>query len=351
MIRPGNPSGQVDCSLGLCGLNRGSYECSQEEILFGATNTRALKLILFPTEKCNFRCKYCYENHLGSRMKPAVLDALLAYIGRSLPTLSHLNVDWFGGEPLLGFSTIQRVNGFVLEQLQAGRTKVSFSSGITTNGYLLTPRVFDDLIGLGLTHYQITLDGPKDIHDETRIQAGGASSFDRIWDNLVAMHARSEEFAVLLRIHLMRRNVGRIHELIEKIETELADDERFRLFLKPINNLGGDGASFCASESLANGNEVVEQLRSTLVTNKRFWSPTPICHASRINSHIIRADGRIARCTTALHDPINTVGHLTPDGHLELDREKIIKWSRGIFNMHPDHLRCPYRGIHTAEMH
>ncbi len=318
---------------------------SQQDVLFAATNTRELHLILLPTEKCNFRCKYCYEDHFAPRMKPEIQEALVKYIDRSLPNLSHFTIDWFGGEPLLGLPVIRKINGFVLKQMNLQERKFWFRSGITTNGYLLTPEVFFELVDLGVVQYQITIDGPKDLHDFTRIQTNGEGSFDRIWENLLAMKSHAGDFDVLLRIHIMKGNIERIQELVEMIEMEFGDDERFRLFLKPIKNLGGDGSEFCNTESLIEGEEIADQLQRTLKTSKKFWSPNPICHASKINSHIIRADGRVARCTTALDDPVNTVGKLTPEGNLELDRDKIIKWVRGIFDMDSDSLYCPLGGI------
>lgn len=323
---------------------------SKEDILFEATNPNELHLIIFPTEKCNFRCKYCYEDHSAARMKPEIQNALLKYVGRQLPNLSHITIDWFGGEPLLGLPVIRRINGTILDQQKAGHTNAWFRSGITTNGYLLKPELFEELLQLGVVQYQITLDGPKDLHNTTRIMTDGGGSFDRIWSNIIAMHKRPEQFDVLLRLHLMTRNVDRVPELIEQIERELGDDHRFKLFLKPIKNLGGDGLNFCAIESLPNGDEIAESLQQTLKTNRGFWSPNPICHASKFNSHIIRADGRIAKCTTALDDPINTIGKITEDGRLELDRTKIIKWSRGVFDMNPDRLYCPYGGIHKDDV-
>lgn len=321
---------------------------TKSEILYEATNPSELHLIILPTEKCNFRCTYCYEDHVAPRMRDEIVSSIIAYIDRTLPDLSHFTIDWFGGEPLLGMPVIRKVNGFVRDLMRGEGTKAWFRSGMTTNGYLLTRDLFHELLDLGVVQYQVTLDGPRDLHDTTRIRTGGGASFDQIWENLLSMHNTDGDFEVLLRVHLMRRNIDRIPELIKSIETHLGSDSRFKLFLKPIKNLGGGGAGFCATESLGGGDEIASELQSKLATSRSFWSPNPICHASKLNSHLIRADGRIARCTTALDDPVNTVGRLSPDGRLELDRDKILAWSRGVFDMDPDHLYCPYGGIGKA---
>ena len=41
-----------------------------------ALNTERCKLILFPTEKCNFRCLYCYEDHVGEKMSSDTISSI-----------------------------------------------------------------------------------------------------------------------------------------------------------------------------------------------------------------------------------------------------------------------------------
>ncbi|GBQ07096.1 hypothetical protein AA15669_1225 [Saccharibacter floricola DSM 15669] len=60
-----------------------------------------LGLTLFPTEKCNFRFTYCYEDYTQGRMSEETVEGVKNLLTMRAPDLSLLNLSWFGGESLL----------------------------------------------------------------------------------------------------------------------------------------------------------------------------------------------------------------------------------------------------------
>ncbi len=70
-----------------------------------------------------------------------------------------------------------------------------------------------------------------------------------------------------------------------------------------------------------------------------------ICYAARPNTWLVRADGRVGRCTVALDDPRNTVGHLDESGRLRVDSDKLRPWLAGLAELDSDLLACPYGGV------
>ncbi|MFM6074868.1 MAG: radical SAM protein, partial [Dolichospermum sp.] len=62
---------------------------------------KAFELIILPTEQCNFRCIYCYEDFSIGRMKPEVISGIKALLDKRSSKLNFLNLSWFGGEPLV----------------------------------------------------------------------------------------------------------------------------------------------------------------------------------------------------------------------------------------------------------
>ncbi|TOB11935.1 radical SAM protein, partial [Vibrio parahaemolyticus] len=62
---------------------------------------RGLQLIIFPTEKCNFRCTYCYEKFEVGRMSNELIQGIKKFLEVRIPELDRLVISWFGGEPLL----------------------------------------------------------------------------------------------------------------------------------------------------------------------------------------------------------------------------------------------------------
>lgn len=135
-----------------------------------AFNDRSLQLFVLPTEKCNFRCTYCYEKFDVGRMKPSTVQAVKAFIDRRIEHLDALSVEWFGGEPLLGRPVIFDICEHIQASL-ANFPTVMYGGSMTTNGYLLDEGTATRLIGLGVRSFQISLDGPPDIHDQSRIRA------------------------------------------------------------------------------------------------------------------------------------------------------------------------------------
>lgn len=120
-----------------------------------------------PTEKCNFKCKYCYETFRKGKMSPAVQDAIINYVKKNIRNHTELAVIWFGGEPLEALDVIERLSLAFINICQLARKP--YSASMTTNGYNLTPEVYNKLYDLKVYGYQITLDGYKDQHNSQRI--------------------------------------------------------------------------------------------------------------------------------------------------------------------------------------
>lgn len=79
----------------------------KERINDADNNKNEYILHINPTLDCNFRCWYCYENHIpNSKMSPEVLNSTLAYIHSILkrPSIKSFELGFFGGEPLFYFN-------------------------------------------------------------------------------------------------------------------------------------------------------------------------------------------------------------------------------------------------------
>lgn len=98
------------------------------ELLAPLNNSQAdhLTLTIMPTERCNFRCPYCYEDHRAADMEQFHIDAIKTYIAQKAPHIKGLNVSWFGGEPTLFPQYIEEVNTFA--QAQAEKITFPFSA-------------------------------------------------------------------------------------------------------------------------------------------------------------------------------------------------------------------------------
>jgi uncharacterized protein len=319
---------------------------SREEI-YGCLANNVLRLILMPTEACNFRCLYCYEEFKYARMDPHVVQGVERYLSRRAPELDVLSLSWFGGEPLLALDIVEDL----LEHaagLRHGNPRLRFFSDITTNGYLLTPARFGKLLELGVGLYQVSFDGPRAWHDRTRVLAGGRGTFDRLWANLLAMRQAEGEFKVVVRLHVHRGNSGSLPEFMDAYAEHFGRERRFKLFLHRVAPLGGphdDDFPFLPDAGPGDGMETLkscaEERRIDYVTSEEPM----VCYAARGNSFVVRADGRVNKCTVALEHPANQVGRIHADGRLELASDTMRAWMRGVWSGKDEELECPMHGL------
>lgn len=306
-----------------------------------------LHLILMPTEACNFRCTYCYEDFKYKRMRPEVVRGVKNLLTSRAAELSHLDLAWFGGEPLLARDIIEDVMQHA-QALKRANPRLALRSDITTNAWFLTRPVFERLLELGVTRYQISFDGPREHHDLKRVLADGRGTFDRVWKNVRAMRAVSGDFQVLLRIHVDKDNVDAVPRFLDECREAFGGDPRFQVFLRNLARLGGPGD---AQLNVLDDREEGDQIRA-LENYARDHDLDPhdvtrrsaICYASKANSFLVRANGRLNKCTQALEHPANQVGLIHEDGTLEITSQRMLMWMRGLRSAHPIELLCPMIG-------
>jgi uncharacterized protein len=312
---------------------------------------RALHLILMPTEQCNFRCTYCYEDFTLGRMSPAVVAGIKALVQRRVGDLEFLCIEWFGGEPLLATETILEFQSWVCS-LCVAHPKLLFSGQMTTNGFLLSPPLFRRLLSAEVRSYQISIDGPKENHDRQRVRTNGQGTFDEIWANLVAMREEPEPFTVLLRVHATKDNLASLKPFVARLMTTFGQDSRFRLSLRAVERLGGPNDRHLAVLDAQQVKEL-DSIKAAAGEGGLTIHPGPLaepgalqgCYASAANSYVVRSNGELAKCTVALRHPENRVGVLHQDGSVALDSEKMLGWMRGVFSGDRETLACPMNGL------
>lgn len=171
------------------------------------------QIVILPTHRCNFKCKYCYENSEFSSIPDMDLDeqkCILKYIQKNAGLYSKLRVSWFGGEPLLAIKTIQFLSEGII--CICNKRGIRYESEITTNAYNLSPELFDMLYNNKIYIYQITLDGTKNEHDMQRVRIDGTGTFDRIFENLLYIRNNPQKYK-FARITI-RTNVTRNMRLL-----------------------------------------------------------------------------------------------------------------------------------------
>jgi len=328
---------------------------ANDEVLVRALSNRSLELTVMPTEACNFRCTYCYEDFAIGRMPESVVQGVKNLLTARAPELDNLHLAWFGGEPLLALDVVVEIQEHV-RALARAHPALSARSNMTTNAWKLERPVFDRLVGLGVDEYQISFDGPEDVHDRKRKRIDGKGTFARIWRNVLAMRESDLEFHVILRLHVDRENIDSLFGFADRIRAEFGADRRFSIFLKQLSLYGGKNDAELPVLSTAQDERRFQDLLRHVhgdaepghVRGAGGKGSPDLCYAARANSHVVRADGRLCKCTVALDHPANTVGRLHADGTVEIDAARARPWMRGLWSGRTAELLCPLVGIDAA---
>jgi uncharacterized protein len=325
----------------------------KSRIVAEALTSEKLELILLPTEQCNFRCTYCYEDFAIGKMRPAVVTGVKALVNARVASLAHLHFSWFGGEPLAAYDVVKDISQSA--KTVCDEAGVRFTGEMTTNGYTLSQARVIELASLNMKKYQISLDGAEEDHNKTRLRADGSGTFARIWENIRGYQAVQQSGDVegahaMLRLHLHPNNLPRFTELLDRIESEL-DPKYFSIYLKNITHLGGpNDDKIEIFKSRAAFADIVHGFYKRLAPFMGKGDPNfvYVCYAGKANSFLIRADGRVGKCTVALADTANTIGEILETGELQLDGGKLSPWLHALGSMDINDLRCPVNHLPRA---
>lgn len=175
-------------------------------------NRRRLYLTIAPTMACNFRCVYCFEQGLYGKqcMGEETIENVLKFAETQLEGVDQLVVSWFGGEPLLALSVIERIASKLIEICK--EKSIQYSSSIVTNGYLYDYSVATKLKELKVNRVQITLDGPEEIHDKRRYLINGGKTFGVILDNIVNT---CKIIPISLRINVDEDSIDTVNQIMD----------------------------------------------------------------------------------------------------------------------------------------
>ncbi|WP_153465457.1 radical SAM/SPASM domain-containing protein [Sediminibacillus terrae] len=307
---------------------------------------RTLNLIIMPNEDCNFRCVYCYESFEKQEMSNHTKKGIINYLKANLQRYDTLLISWFGGEPLISFNVIRELSKEMMKLCE--EYNVSYLAGITTNGYNLTPEVFKELLSYQVVGYQITLDGTKETHDQSRIGKHGEETYETIMENLIKMkEVDNENFQVILRSNISQETFPVMYDFIDNMKTHFVEDPRFSLHFVSVLNLKGEqnaNIHLCNTKELFPFYNYAQNQGFNFDFYKQNLQPGGSeCYASNPNSFVIGSDGMIYKCTVAFDNPYNHVGDLKEDGEMNLYHDRLYLWLSGGENEDSSCTRCYFR--------
>jgi uncharacterized protein len=156
-----------------------------------------LELTLFVDHQCNLRCAYCYNGEKFSRRMPLETAERAVDLVLRKP-VRHLDLAFFGGEPLLHLDFLQATTAYAERSLAAlPARRPNLRVIVNTNGTRWSSAALDWLAPPRLATVFVSVDGPRDAHDRHRLDARGQGTFDQVLAGLATLREREIAFQVL----------------------------------------------------------------------------------------------------------------------------------------------------------
>ena len=149
---------------------------------FKNRKTEIKALCLHVAHTCNLNCEYCFASqgkYHGERalMSYEIGKRALDFLIQNSGNRHNLEVDFFGGEPLMNFEVVKKLVEYARKQEKIYNKNFRFT--LTTNGLLINDEVID-FVNKEMSNVVLSLDGRKEVHDHLRKTITGEGSYDII---------------------------------------------------------------------------------------------------------------------------------------------------------------------------
>ena len=231
-------------------------------------------LCLHVAHTCNLNCSYCFASQgkyhgdralMSFEVGKRALDFLIENSGHR----TNLEVDFFGGEPLMNWEVVKQLVAYARTQEEPNHKKFRFT--LTTNGMLIDDDVID-FANREMSNVVLSLDGRKEIHDRLRVDYAGNGSYDRIvprFQKLVASRGGKNYY--------MRGTFTHANPDFTKDVFHMADLGFTELSMEPVVCAPGDPAALTA-EDLEIVKEQYEILAKDMLRREKEGKPITFYH-------------------------------------------------------------------------
>jgi len=269
----------LDCIEDVRELERGGKLFSEdkyEKLAYDfKNNSKVVKaLCLHVAHTCNLNCSYCFASqgkYHGDRavMSFEVGKRALDFLIENSGTRRNLEVDFFGGEPLMNFDVVKRLVAYAREV--EGKHGKNFRFTLTTNGMLIDDDVID-FANREMSNVVLSLDGRKEVNDHFRKNYNGDGSYDVIVPKFQELVRRREGKNYYVRGTFTHNNVDFTNDLFH-----MADLGFTELSMEPVVCPKGDPYAL-TDEDLPKLLEQYEILAREMIKRRREGRPFTFYH-------------------------------------------------------------------------
>ena len=231
-------------------------------------------LCLHVAHTCNLNCSYCFASQGRFNGERAVMSfevgkRALDFLVENSGTRHNLEVDFFGGEPLMNFNVVKQLVAYA-RSIEKDVHK-NFRFTLTTNGMLIDDDVID-FCNRECHNVVLSLDGRKEIHDYARVDYAGNGSYDRIVPKFQKLVQARGNRGYYMRGTFTHRNPDFTKDLYHM--TDLGFTE---LSMEPVVCAPGD-ASALTADDIEIVKKEYENLAVEMLKRKREGRPITFYH-------------------------------------------------------------------------
>ena len=203
------------------GIIADSYEYETSRMINNFNNVKydrtQMSIFLSMTASCNLNCSYCYQdarkelNVCNCYMNDNNWGKIIKYLKDSIQDndIKKLTIFLFGGEPMLDPVKLQEY----VKELKALNTRVILV--LITNGTMFN-EINVEFFAKNIDSIQITVDGPKRIHDKNRPYRSGEGTFDDIITNLKRLGEHNPN-EITLRVNVDENSIESIYGFVDYV--------------------------------------------------------------------------------------------------------------------------------------
>lgn len=193
--------------------------------------------VIFPTLACNLACPYCYER--TAELPPQTMDDetvknTISFIKQmsSEDNIKTILIKLYGGEPLINAQACLKICEEIA--LWTQQNNVTLAVILQSNGTLLSDDLLEKFAPY-LTGAELTLDGPQETHDKTRVYKDGRGTYNDIVDAVQRLIKKG--IHVILRINV--RNAQDLYQVLSDLtEKGLRDKKEVAFYYAQTSDFG-----------------------------------------------------------------------------------------------------------------
>jgi uncharacterized protein len=307
------------------------------EVLQNRLSRNILDLTIAPTLACNFKCSYCFQQEQPEYvMTEETQNNLVRFVKMVKGKAQILRIAWFGGEPLLAIDRMKSFCQRVKEEIN-----VPLESHVITNGYLLNSDTIHTLGDLGVTFYQITIDGLEETHNRRRPLHNKKGTFQTIIKNIETLIQMNNEIEVAIRVNIDSENTDEYHA-VHKYLYDRFGRGNLRVHAGFIDNYSFSCSSVesCSLARHERAKFFADQYAQHGIYSDTLY-PTinyNSCMARYINSYVVGPDGELYKCLSLLGVKQMSIGNVNNAGDVIEDEDLLVEFLKG--NDYLDNPEC-----------